>query len=399
MKKKILPILLVGAMLTPIFASCSAPKSHVRTFTQAFSTATTVVLYYGGGTGTNKKTAESTAKAIEEAAVNLDKTLSVSQKESDVSRFNRAKKGEEVEVSALTYSVFTECLTLYEKTDGYFDPSVYPLVDLWGFSPRIRNQGVGYAPKEEYDRADYLTELPKAEHISALSTLVGFSDIVAKQEGEKYYLVKPDKGVYIGETEYTVQVDFGGFLKGYLAREAKDIAKANGFTYGYVSVGGSSSTILEFTGKNADFGVDNAYAVTCLYPEQERARAGEWYLKTYAKNEGVSTSGDYERSYEVGGITYSHAVDPFTGRPKDNRTAAVTVLGGDEAENDAISTALLVMPTATAIEKIKTLNKRVVLTVRAGDKFISYTNVPENKRALSANYAGEFTVKGVDEYV
>ena len=81
-------------------------------------------------------------------------------------------------MSSLTAQLFQIARAAYEDTDGAYDPTVYPLVDLWGFSPRFNRNT--YQPTQPYDRAyvDGKLPLPDPAYIEALTRLVGMETIV-----------------------------------------------------------------------------------------------------------------------------------------------------------------------------------------------------------------------------
>ncbi|MDE6274493.1 MAG: FAD:protein FMN transferase, partial [Clostridiales bacterium] len=128
----------------------------------------------------------------------VEYSVSTDIETSDISRFNMAAAGEIVEVGETTYNLLSIAQSVYEKTDGAYNPAVGLLVDLWGFSPRFTDiePSGGMQP---YDRPTFLaelagrvvSELPDDEYIAAFRDLSDFSGVELKAESGKFYATKP----------------------------------------------------------------------------------------------------------------------------------------------------------------------------------------------------------------
>ena len=235
---------------------------------------------------------EAVDAAVEEI-YRLDALLSASSPSSEVSRLNEAGGGP---LTKDTASLLRSSLSVWEATGGLFECTIYPLMELWGFST-----GEYRVPSQEELQA----ALPLAD--SSLLRLQGDS---------------------LGQ-----RLDFGGIAKGYAAGRVMEIFSAHGVRSGLVSLGGSIQTL----GTKPD---GSLWRIGIQDPDAAR----ETFLAVLeVRDLAVVTSGGYERFFEQDGETYIHILNPRTGRPAESDLLSVTVLSPDGVLADALSTALFIM--------------------------------------------------------
>lgn len=263
-------------------------------------------------------------KDVKELLISADSSLSLSYESSYISRFNAAAAGERLELDECAYEVLSLSLQYYDKTEGYFNPAVYPCSLLYGFSSG------SYIEPETLPESDTLTAL--VELSSA------FGDIELYEENGAYYAVKPQKTVTAGGKEYCLQIDLGGIGKGWCADKISALVSSYGFEYGYFSFGTSTIAINKYIGNDS-----GEYTVGSRDP-----RASGNYITFTASNAFLSTSGDYEQYYEKDGVRYCHIINPFTGSPIQTGIASATVISQSCAEADALTTALSCMGSENA---------------------------------------------------
>ena len=235
---------------------------------------------------------------------NLDKEFSV-MNGTFTYNFNNLNAGESIIVSDTAKTVLDSCFRLYNYTNGKFNPAVYPLVKLWGFSPNNTEQ----------------FKVPESDSINQIldSGIIDFS------------LVKTDQNSnFITKLKDNVMLDFGGVLKGYASDLALKILIQDGIKSGYVSVGGSSIAVL------------NSNLVKIRHPEN---RSSEIISVNTAsmQNFSLSTSGTYEKYHKIGDTVYSHIINSETGKPTDTGIISATVIGTDGITAEALSTALCLL--------------------------------------------------------
>lgn len=232
----------------------------------------------------------------------LEKEFSTSVSNSFTTRFNSTSNNQPISASDVALEILSTAKTAYLLSNGSFDPTVYPLVALWGF-------------------ADYKYTAtfnpPKQQDIASDKKAVCF-DFVKINAQEKI--------VY--KTMDGVKMDFGGVVKGYAVDEIAKILKNNGYSAGYVSVGSSSLNLL------------SVEKLSVRHPRKTAEIIYEINLK--GKTDlSVSTSGDYEKFHlTTNGEKFCHIIDPKTGYPTQKGVASATILGVDGALSDALTTAL-----------------------------------------------------------
>ena len=293
--------------------------------------------------------AEEAVSETESQIQELEKQLSRTLPDSDVSRINRNGTTPTTGIAAGTWALLEAALEYRDATNGAFDITIAPIMDAWGFT------GDQFRVPEQSE----LNELLK--HVN--------SDEIQVQE-------EPSYSVTLGEGQ---AIDLGGIAKGYTSDLVEQTFRANGVESGKISLGGNVFVL----GTKPD-GSD--WRVGIKDPRNESGLAAILSLRdAYA-----ITSGGYERYFEENGKTYHHIIDPATGYPADNGLLSVTVVAkangpdasgaGNGAMCDAFSTALFVMGEEKALDfwrtggydfdlVLVTADGRVVVTAGLADRF------------------------------
>lgn len=292
----------------------------------------------------NNINADSVWNQIKDELQIIENNISVYNKNSDIYTFNNLTYGK-LEVSRDTYDAMILAKSLYELTNGLFDPSIFPLLDLWGFTDRHRKNT--FEPTKAYDRQNFKNILPDQKYIQAFVNLVAFDQIGLEEVDGKYYLIKPDISVEVDGVKYYMQIDLGGIGKGIAVEKAKEILKANNIDRGYFSCGVSSIYCMKRD-------VENLYKISFNNP-----RGSGHYMFVEKNDITISTSGDYENYYEIDNIRYCHIIDPKKGKPINENIIAASVVCDNAIYGDALSTALCV----GGIEFAKTLSKEYEISV------------------------------------
>lgn len=242
--------------------------------------------------------------ALEEAEkeiLRLNDLLSVGVESSEVSQLNREGS---LTLSQDTAAMVERSLDLYRETEGAFDITVYPLMELWGFTSQNYHVPTG----EEL--ADTLSRVgaDRLDYDSATRTLT------------------LDRGQAI---------DLGGIAKGFTSQRIMEEFRAAGVTSGIVSLGGN----VHCLGTKPD---GSPYRVGIQDPNSVEGGIAAVVEVTDA---AVITSGGYERFFvdEESGLTYQHILDPDTGVPVDGDLLSVSIISQDGTLADGLSTSLYIM--------------------------------------------------------
>ena len=293
---------------------------------------------------------------VKETLSAIEASVSVTDQNSCISKFNRAAAGERVEFDKCAYDILSLAKQAYEITEGYYNPAVYYSVQAF-----TKEKNVTFTP-------------PSTEVTDKYKQLADrFGELELTAENGAYYGVKPNFTVEIGGESYSMKLDLGGIAKGYAATVIGGIFDKYGYGTGYVDLGNSSVIC-----KSAKSG--GAYTLGMTNP---RSQIGDNYLTTKIQNTNLSTSGDYRNYFIHDGVRYCHVIDPTTARPVQTGVYTATIIGGDPGLNDAYTTALMAMGKEKAVEFInKNLsNYRVFFVCEEG----IVTNVPQAGYTLNGN--------------
>ncbi|HAE44979.1 MAG TPA: FAD:protein FMN transferase [Lachnospiraceae bacterium] len=263
----------------------------------------------------------------------LDALLSTGDPESEIGRLNETGSGQLGEDASY---LLTTSLGLYHDTEGRFDVSVYPLMELWGFTSLYRStfeEAVAAAEKAkngEDPTEEEVRTVPSDADIKAALAHVGASKIEFDPESGKITLPEGMK------------IDFGGIAKGYASQCAADILREKGVKNALIDLGGNIQTV----GTKPD---GSKWRIAL----NDRNHGGFLGILT-VEDCAVITSGGYERNFkDAKGKEYHHILDPKTGYPVDNGfsiDSSVTIISKSGTMADALSTAMYVCGPEKAAE-------------------------------------------------
>lgn len=203
----------------------------------------------------------------------------------------------------------------YIDTDGTVNIAMGAVLRIWH---DYRTEGI-----EDPQNA----KLPPMEELKAAAALTDINDLVIDEAAGTVYL-----------TRRGMSLDVGAIAKGFAVQLATNEAKQAGMTSALVNIGGNICSV----GKPFD-GVRARWGVGVQTPKPE-ADIGQDIIDTVFVNDtSVVTSGNYQRYYVVAGKAYNHIIDKDTLMPA-NRFDSVTVVCGDSATADMLSTCLYVLP-------------------------------------------------------
>ncbi|PSU86366.1 FAD:protein FMN transferase ApbE [Photobacterium phosphoreum] len=260
--------------------------------------------------------------------------MSTYRPNSELSLFNQAPANKPFPVSAATAKVITEALRISNVSNGAYDVTVGPVVNLWSFGPEARPESI-----------------PTDKEVATRLSEVGYQHLQVLA-GNK--LVKDEAKLY---------VDLSSIAKGYgvdvVADYLKDDLHVKNFM---VDIGGE----LRLQGKNK---ADILWRIAVEKPV-ENERAVQEILQ--AGDMAIATSGDYRNYFDENGVRYSHLINPKTGRPIENHVVSVTVIAPSCMTADAYATTFSVMGENESIALANQENIPVMLIVKTKDGFVEY---------------------------
>jgi len=256
-------------------------------------------------TGAGDVDARDLQQKIEGALDHINDLMSTYASDSVISKFNSSKTTDWYPVLDEFCRAVENALEISTLTNGSFDITVGPLVNLWGFGP-----------------GDIVNAVPDNDSIAMLLASVGYE-----------YLQTDCAAPAIKKEIADLVLDMSAIGKGYATDRVADLLEELGFDDYLVEIGGE----LRLRGRNA---LGEKWAVGIEAPLVNARRP---HTVVRLSDTAVATSGDYRNYFEVDGTRYSHTIDSRTGKPVTHSLASVTVIAELGFRADALATALLVM--------------------------------------------------------
>lgn len=273
----------------------------------------------------------------------LDSIANTQYSTSDVYKFNNAKSGETIDIEEQTAAMIQTAKEMYELTGGAYNPAVYRLVDLWGFSSRTYYVNGNLPYDREWVKTgeySYGYPPPDEKYIEAFMKLCNFNTVELNYDDTRkvWTLTKNCPSVTVDGVTYEQWIDLGGIAKGFAVDKVKEILADNGIEHYFINAA-QSSMAMTTTEDGKSFGL----AIT-----NPDSMFGGYYSAISVQNCNLSTSGLYVRYYNYGGKTYSHIIDGKTGYPVETKISTITIVsdssvGDSSAQNDCLTTALTVL--------------------------------------------------------
>ncbi len=235
----------------------------------------------------------------------LNGQMSTYLPDSELSTFNRMQSTDWQVVSPPLFTVLKQAQLIAQSTEGAFDVTVGPLVNLWGFGP---------------DPMSF--NAPAEDGIALQMQKIGFQKL--ELDLAEYKIRKQQESLY---------VDLSAIAKGYAVDEIGLLLEQYGIKDYMVEIGGE----LRLRGHNIN---KQAWRIAVEKPA-EGSRVIQKVLPL--TDISLATSGDYRNYFEHEGVRFSHTIDPRTGKPISHKLASVTILSDTTMKADAWATALMVL--------------------------------------------------------
>ena len=250
-----------------------------------------------------------------------NKILSNWDKDSEISIINKTDKTTAIKISNELNEVFKTAKEINRKSNGFFDLTLDPIIELWGF---------GYKSKQ-------MQTIPKDNQIKNILSLIGQKSFL-KMNFDNNELIKKNKDI---------KINLSSIGKGYgidLIGKKLDKLGINNYI---INIGGDILT-KGYNSKKENWviGIENP-------------NLKEKFIKEIVNltNKGLATSGDYKNFFTKDGKRYSHIINPKTGKPIKHSTKSVTVIHENSMKADGWATAFLALG---SLEGLKIANKEKI---------------------------------------
>lgn len=247
------------------------------------------------------KDAKQALMAGKDEVIRLEHKLSRFNLKSDISKINKHAGIKAVKVSNEAYEVLAKAMKFFAVSEGLFDVTIAPLVDLWDYK--------------------YGCDVPKEVDIKTALPLVNSCDLKLTPHNRTAMLQKKGQSI-----------DLGGIGKGFISDHFINRIKEFDLTSAFINIGGNVSTL-----GNKPNG--SPWRVGIRHPRHPGCLMGV----VNVTNSSVVTSGDYERYFiDKNGNRFHHILDPRSGYPTISGLISVTIIADGALEADALSTVVFV---------------------------------------------------------
>lgn len=245
----------------------------------------------------------------------VNRSLSTYDSTSIISHIN-SHKDSAVQVDPLFKEVYERSISIAKESNGAFDPTVGPLVELWGF---------GLSKRTKVDSAS----------VDSTRKYIGYTSTQLK--GDRFAMPKG------------FRIDFNAIAQGYTVDLIARHFEAQGIEHYFIEVGGETKARgTNINGRVWRIGIDKP--TDNLEEEEDRLKA-----IVEVQDLALATSGNYRKYWvdEETGLKYAHTINPATAYPAKNRLLSATIVAKSCMDADAYATVCMVLGTSKSIEFIR----------------------------------------------
>ena len=278
----------------------------------------------------------------------INKKLSNWDNSSEVNFFNKSKTLLPISVSEDLFNVIRASNLIHIKSEGFFDITIDPLIELWGF---------GYTNKKK--------KVPSDIEIKNALKLVDQSKVLQ---------LNPED-LSITKSNQDVTVNLSSIAKGYGIDIIGKKLKKLGIKNYLIDIGGDILT----KGQNT---IDKDWVIGIENPNLNKRLIKEIVNIT---DKGIATSGDYKNFYEENGVQYSHILNPNSGKPIIHNTKSVTIIHENAMMADGWATALLALGSTKGLEIAEKNKIASLFIIKEKNNFIKIKSSEFKKLSESNN--------------
>ena len=319
----------VSFVLLFLLSACSDKNAHIKTVLQGKTMGTK---YHVSIVHPVSKPLDQSIlqRDIDQLLLKLNQQVSTYIPNSEISQFNQLQSTDAFPISDDFLRIVLASQKVSEQTQGYFDVTISPLINLWGFGSKQK------------------MESPSKEQLQEVRNSVGFE-----------YLNVNNTLRSLGKKKESLEIDLSAIAKGFGVDKLSEFLIDQGFNNHLVEIGGE----VRANGKNH---LDKPWRIAIESPD---ITEGTIDKSLSLSNQAVATSGDYRNYFVENGVRRSHIIDPKTTYPITHKLASVTVLHRSAMFADAYATALMVMGEERGKVFVKAQGLDVIMVIREKGTF------------------------------
>ena len=304
----------VLGLIALLFSACGTPSPAVTDTVHFGETqGTTYVIKYYGTDSIPQAAIDSVLEAVD-VEFNLWRPAS---RINAINAFDRSDSlFQFVDSTGLWSSIWAQTLDLHAASQGAFDPTVQPLVELWGF---------GLSKRSEVTDEDVQALMP---HVGLSFERIDLNEVT---EATQYRFTT------VRKRDPQARIDFNGIAQGMTVDLLAELLQSRGASDFMVEVGGE----VRCGGKRSD---GNPWRIAIDRPIESEDGLDQRELQAIVRitDAAICTSGNYRKFYEEDGVKRSHTISPFNGYPVQHGLLSATVHAVNASTADALATACMV---------------------------------------------------------
>ena len=276
---------------------------------------------------------------IDALLVAINQEMSTYLTDSNISSFNQLKSSDWFPVSTRFFNIITTAQSISTSSQGAFDITVMPLVNLWGFGTTKQSQ------------------IPTQSQIQNTLKTIGYQSLQTRSHPAA-----------IRKQKNTLTLDLSAIAKGYAVDAIASLLEKQHIANYLIEIGGE----IRVRGTNKQ---NKAWRIAIEKPALLNRSIQQGIT---LNNIAVATSGDYRNYYEKNGKRYSHTINPKTGKPITHQLASVTVINPSAMLADTHATAIMVLGESKGRHYIQQQQLMVYMIIRKGNGFSVWHNLPSH---------------------
>jgi len=318
-----------------LLASCDKPIEAMKISGPTMGTTYNITLYPTEGTSLDSKQMQ---QQIDASLKRINQQMSTWIKDSEISLFNKSESTDWYPISAEFAGVVEAAQSISKLSNGAFDITVGPLINLWGFGK------------------DFTNNNPDDATIEAAKENIGYQRLEIRNSPPALKKQIPQ-----------LQINLSAIAKGYGVDAIADQLSTMGIDNYLVEIGGE----IRASGSKPN---KSLWRIAIEKPSTKERSIQQGLL---LNNTGVATSGDYRNYFEREGMRYSHTIDPATGKPITHKLASISVLHKSAMMADGLATAIMVLGDSMAKTFIADNKLTAYMISRDKNSFSNWHNLSD----------------------
>ena len=272
--------------------------------------------------------------AIEGILRKVNSQMSTYLVDSQISEFNNSVSDDWLNVSSDLVIVSQKAKQIYQQTQGMFDPTIAPLVNLWNFGPDQQP-----------------ISIPKADKLVEIRGTIGADKLSIR-----------DQPPALKKSNPLLKLDLSAIAKGFAVDKIAEYLISLGQEHFLVDIGGE----LRAVGNNLN---NEQWRVGIEKPQTQSIQSISQAISISGKS--IATSGSYRNYFEQDNKRYSHIINPESGYPIEHRLVSVSVINDNCMMADGYATALMVLGPQRGYDFALQYGLAVYMIEKKGDEFVS----------------------------